>query len=462
MENNFLKQIQQFLADFESAPLNPDLPRYLADYLFSHQQLLDDAETTLTLINTLGDWLDGIELRPNQLYLALYLYWISAMTRNGIEVFYFGDLNHLQFLGARFSTPVINNLYFLSAAETNKQEIDDFYAKIAGSVAPFVIYDPQGLKLALAVEHSQAIACLSFFDLLIDNFIPASPDAGSLTHLLAKPYCDLANPQVKTAIIGNSYSFYGFPETLLEHSVNVSTHSLGLKQAQQLTRHILDRFPHIENFVYCLGFFDLYCDLLKSKDDFNQQIIHVWSQLNSHYQIKEVSESAMDGCLVFSRLAMPSPAQGVKIGGLEDLSARDQVCDNSRAIFASTGYLPVEQQQQAAQQRGVSHSKSVRHHSTLNENLRRVTALAAELEQRGKQAVWLTPPFPSDYVEHLDEDMKSTHRRCFAGLESASSRFIDLSENQAFRPEDFRDGDHLNFTGASRMVAELRRLKVVI
>jgi|MedtruStandDraft_1076414.scaffolds.fasta_scaffold00065_10 hypothetical protein len=462
MQNHFLKQIQHYLKDFENPALAAQVPQSLADYLFSNQALLDDSRITLDLINALGDSLEGKPQNLNQLYLALYLFWLNAMAHSGIDIFYFGELSKLQMLGSRFRASAINNLYYLNAEEQNQQEIDAFDAKIAASTAPFILYDPQGLKLALAVEHPQAIACISYYDLLIDNFIPLSTNAIQHTHLLAQQYAALADPDVKTVIIGNSYSFYGFPEAWLEHSVNISTHSLGLKQAQQLTVHILERYPQVQNFVYCLGFFDLYSDLLKTKDDFNQQIIHAWSQLNSHYLIKGASESASDDIQVFSRLVMPFPAQGQPITGLDDVIFREQICESTRNLTGNLTSLPPARQQQMAQQRGIAHSKSVHHQVTLNENTRRVAEMDVLLAKHGRKVVWLTPPFPAAYVDNLDVRMKYTHRSCFSGLEAAHSRFIDLSESPVFVGEDFRDGDHLNFAGARKMAEVLRELNVVI
>lgn len=460
MQNHFLKQIQHYLSTFENPEQAAQTPQRLADYLFSNQTLLDDSDITLDLINALGDWLEGKQQDTNQLYLSLNLFWLSALARSGIDIFYFGELNKLQMLRAHFRNSAINNLYYLGADEQNQQEIDVFNARIAASYAPFILYDPHGLKVALAVEHPQAIACISFYDLLIHNFIPLSTTAIKYTHLLAQQYTALANPEVKTVIIGNSYSFYGCPEVLLEHSVNISTHSLGLKQAQQLTVHILERYPHVQNFIYCLGFFDLYSDLLKTKDDFNQQIIHAWSQLNSHYLIQGAGESASDGIQVFSRLVMPFPAQGQTITGLEDATFRAQICESTRGLIGSMASLPLAQQQQVAQLRGIAHSKSVHHQTTLRENKRRVKLMDTLLAKHGKHVVWLTPPFPAAYVDNLDVWMKFTHRNCFAGLDAAHSRFIDLSENPAFTREDFRDGDHLNFSGARKMTEVLRELNV--
>ncbi|WNJ81895.1 hypothetical protein RJE46_11935 [Cedecea neteri] len=460
MQNHFLKQLQHFLRNIENPEQAAQVPQKLADYLFSNQAFLDESNITHDLINALGDWLEGKQQNLNQLYLSLYLFWLSALARNGIDIFYFGELNKLQMLGSRFRDSAINNLYYLSHEETNQQEITAFHDKITASAAPFILYDPQGLKLALAVEHPQAIGCISFYDLLIENFIPLSTAATQYTHLLAQQYTALANPDVRTVIIGNSYSFYGFPEILLENSVNISTHSLGLKQAQQLTAHIVEQYPHAQNFVYCLGFFDLYSDLLKTKDDFNQQIIHAWSQLNSHYRIMPEEGITADGMQVFSRLVMPTPVQGQAINGLEDNDVRAQICESARLVFVRSDSLPAMQQKEEAQKRGISHSKSVKHQTTLAENKPRVAEMSVQLATKGKKIIWLTPSFPAAYVDNLDAEMKQTHRQYFAGLEGAHSRFIDLSEHPAFTREDFRDGDHLNYLGAGKMIEVLRALGV--
>lgn len=157
---------------------------------------------------------------------------------------------------------------------------------------------------------------------------------------------------------------------------------------------------------------------------------------------------------------MPTPVQGQAIHGLEDSKARAQICDSARLIFARSDALPDLQQKEEAQKRGISHSKSVKHQATLAENKRRVAGMSLQMAAQGKHAVWLTPAFPAAYVNNLDAGMKETHRRYFADLEGAHSRFIDLSEHPAFVREDFRDGDHLNYLGAGKMIGILRELGV--
>jgi len=307
--------------------------------------------------------------------------------------------------------------------------------------------------------NERIISKISIYDLFNASSTPTSDVTNNYDYYLSRQFKSLENQEVKTVIIGNSYGLYGFPNAQLEHSVNISMHSLSIKQIQQLTEHILTHYPHIDNFVFCLGFFDLYFDLFASNDSFNRNIINAISQLTCHHDIKYVSDSETDGPLVFSRLAM-QVAPLCEIAGMNDQDSLNTIYDSTQRLLNSTDSIDVRQQNIIAKQRAVLHSNSVKHQRTFDENQLRIGKITLALDLSGKKHFWLTPPFPAAYVNNLDTKMVLSHRQFFAKYNTENSIFIDLSEADDYQQQDFRDGDHLNLIGASKLVARLRKLNI--
>ena len=459
MNNDNLKQIQYYLKEIEHSADNEKLVNAIADYIFSHQQLLFDDDLTLKLINALSDWLHGKSKEISDIYTALYFFWLGCIAKVKIDIFYIGDLDLLKQLASRLNAPAINNLYFLSGTEERTDEITAYFLKLNDSIAPFVIFDPCGLKLALKADSQRIISTLSLYDLLNASAIPASGTENQFGLYLSRQYRLLKNEKIKTVIIGNSYGFYCFPEPLLARSVNISTLSLSIKQHQQLTEHILENHPHIENFIFCIGFFELYYDLFKSQDIFNLSIIHAFSQLTAHHNIKYVSDSAIDGALVLSRLAIDMQPHE-NIAWMEETDTFKDIYNRTQLLLTSTDSLDPMKQNMMAKQRAALHSNSVNHRATFAENQVRAAQLSASIDKAGKNHVWLTPPFPAAYVENLNAEMVRSHRQFFAKASSDQAKCIDLSEDRLYTGTDFRDGDHMNFAGASKLVAWLRTLNI--
>lgn len=464
MQYNFLKQIQSYIALLSADMTATDTIRSLADFIFYNHEFLDNSKATLDLVNALGDWLEGINEERESIAAILHVFWLHYIEITKVDIFYIGSMEKLMSLTPRFNAGAIERSYFLSGNNNNEQEIVDFFSIMETSMVPVLIYDAEGLKVVLENDADKAVVCISYYDFLQENFIPASTTENAYAALLAHAWDSLADKSVETVIIGNSYGYYGFPEPVLSNgkSVNLSMHSLGIKQAQQLTDYILVHHPHINHFVYCFGFFDLYYDLLKSTDSFNQQIIEAFSQLVCHYGIPNAP--LMEGRMarLLGRLVIRGTECRSQINGLDNVQKRTETYRNNLLLLMKENSLSKVIQPQVAIGRASLHSKSVTHKQTFKENTYRARIMNKSLIMSGKKAVWLTPPFPAAYVNQINQEMKLTHRHFFAGLEGKQSVAIDLSEHRYFKHDDFRDGDHLNFKGARKLAVKLRKLNVVL
>ncbi|WP_312239974.1 hypothetical protein [Pantoea sp.] len=201
---------------------------------------------------------------------------------------------------------------------------------------------------------------------------------------------------------------------------------------------------------------------MKTQDAFNRTIIDAVSQLTSHYNIKRSSYLLSDNIALYSRVIMHPSSQPKPIDELENIQAQREAYDNTLSILTSNHYREKVQHKNLGQQRATMHSKSIKHNETLKENMLIVNAMNTVIVQAGKKVFWLTPPFPENYLKNINPEMKLTHRDFFYRASHIHSTFIDLSENKDFQHRDFRDGDHLNFNGAAKLVKKLRRLHVPV
>lgn len=463
MDNFFLKKIQECLYLIEEGQESSKIINNVAEIISSRQDLLEETPNTVNLINLIAAWLNNRSVPVPEVYIALYIFWLDCIAKEKVDIFYLGDLTNLKLIAKELNPTVVKNINYLASNEKDVNSINNYIYKIEDCIAPFIIYDPDGMHFLKQINSDKPIATLNVYEVLIHNLLPTSNGLNDLTIQLANQYCRLEKPNTKTVIIGNSYGLYGFPDNLIQNCVNISMHSFGIKQAQTLVEHILVTYPHIDNFVFCIGFFDLYSDLLKSKDQFNKRVIDAYSQILSHYRIKNSSDKHSGDLNIFSRLAIRSKTESLaELQGIDDFSLRENVYNKNLNLTTSVVSLEKEQQNALSEHRALLHSKALNHQISLDENKTRVNQTSKRIESAGKMSCWVTPPFPDEYTRNIANEMKQTHRDFFKNLCDKNLRFIDFSEEKMFQPKDFRDGDHLNFTGASKLIKLLRQNKVPV
>ncbi|MEH5011038.1 hypothetical protein [Phytobacter diazotrophicus] len=463
MDNLFLKQIQECLRVIKENKDKDDAIHLVAEVIFSHHNLLEETSNTISLVNLIADWLENNGGSVLKIYDALYFFWLDCIIKAKINVFYFGELTNLKILAKHLNPAIVNSIRYLASNDTDIHYINDCISSIESSVAPLIIYDPDGMHFLDKIKNTNPIASLNNYEILIHNSLPTSDVLNSFTILLAHQYTKLSNTNIKTVIIGNSYGIYAFPDNIIQHSVNISMHSLGIKQTQRLVEHILIKYPHIDNFIFCIGFFDLYGDLLKSKHAFNKNVIDAFSQILSHYHIASITHSYNNILDTFSRLIIESGVDSLpQFQDMDNIALMQIIYNENLQLVTSTTSLEIEQQGLISEQRALVHSKAVNHQVSLDENKIRTSEISERIKLEGKTSYWLTPPFPDEYTKNIVSEMKQTHRVYFNRICNEDVHFIDLSEEKSFRPQDFRDGDHLNFTGACKLINLLRNNNIPV
>jgi hypothetical protein len=458
MSKALLLKIKECISVLEQHEGDSGIIHEVATYILSEPGFLNDSDEATRLINAVADVIEERETSFAPALLAFTQYWQSLIQSSGISLFYLGNAENFKQLEANLDNSHIAGVYYHPGKAENAEEARQLMQTLNAAAAPFVVYDPEGAKFVQAANLIHALAVVPFYELMFLNYRPTSAVKYSHAAWLENRYRLASAADVQTLVLGNSYGYYAFPEKHTERAVNLSMHSLSIKQAHALVFHALNNLPHVNHFVFCFGLFDLYCDLFRTKDAFNKSVIDSFSLFFADNQIAMPCLAAVKHLPMLSSLIF-QPA-GEPTSWPMEYMAQAHIATNE--LLNAKDFADPQQHIGLAVMRAQAHSKLAKHEAILAENKVLIEEMAAAMKVRGKSVTWLVPPFPAPYVENIDGRMKQTNSKFLAGLGEETLRFIDWSENKDFARKHFRDGDHLNADGAKKLVIKLRKVGVAV
>lgn len=458
MSKALLLKIKECISILEQHKGDSGIIREVAAYILSEPGFLNDSDEATGLLNVIADVIEGREASFEQTLQAFTLYWQSLIRACGVTLFYIGNVDNVKLLAANLDKRCLTDIYYLSGSG-NPDEIQQLIKGLETTAAPFVIYDPEGAKLLKSVNLAQALVVAPYYELMFFSHRLTSHDKSSHAAWLEKQYREATGQDVQTLVLGNSYGYYAFPEKSIARAVNLSMHSLSIKQAHALVFHALTNLTHVNHFVFCFGLFDLYCDLFKTKDHFNKGVIDAFSLFFADNQIVMPCLTRDSRLQMLASLLLQNNSHTPTAWPDDSLA---QVENAINLLLNAKDYVDPQQHNDLAVMRAQAHSRLVKHSAILEENKTLITEMLEALNACGKSATWLVPPFPAQYVRTVDEEMKQTNHRFLTQQGEEKLRFIDWSENKDFERKHFRDGDHLNFEGAKKVVIKLRKVGVAL
>jgi hypothetical protein len=459
MNKTLLIKIKECIGILEQHKGDLRIANEVASYILSEPNFLNESDEATRLVNALADVIEGRELSMDKVVNAFSLYWISLISITGITLFYIGHADNLNQFKKYLDAGAVSDIHHLNGNGYSPEEAARLAEGISAAVAPVIIYDPFGARFVQQANPARALAVIPYYDLMFSTRSLTSEIKYSHAAWLESKYQMANNPSVETVVIGNSYGYYAFPEQSTRRAVNLSMHSLSIKQAHALVFHALDKLPYINNFVFCFGLFDLYSDLLKTKDDFNKTIIDSISLFFANNNIVMPMGPAAGHILTISSLIIP-PRTNVNETWPDGYL--HQAYGAAYSLINSKDHLDPQQHHELATIRARAHSKLAGHGAIFQENQKLLREMVEALHYGGKTAAWVVPPFPAMYVRHIDERMKRANREALAQFGDDKLRFIDWSESGDFERQHFRDGDHLNFSGAKKVVIKLRKAGIAV
>ncbi len=456
MSKTLLLKIKKCINILEQHKDDPRIINEVAGYILSEEGFLNESEEAAQLLNTIAEVIEGGETNVDNILVSFLAYFKSLINLCKVTIYYIGDVDNFKQLTKNLDNDVVSEVCYLPG---NVDNLDELHLGLNAALAPIVIYTPFAGKLISSMNLSLALAVIPYYELMFSSGCLTSEVKYNYAAWLEKKYQMVSNTNVHTLILGNSYGYYAFPEQSIERAVNLSMHSLSIKQAHALVFHTLRDLPHIDHFVFCFGLFDLYSDLLKTKDNFNKMIIDSMSLLFTDNDI------ATDNILLGNSIQMLSSLIFKRNSNEKTVWPENYILSTYDAITTlinSKVYVDPHQYNELAIMRAQDHSKLVKNSMILQENKILLNEMVDILYQNGKTATWVVPPFPELYVKNINADMKNTNRQVLEQWGDKKLHFIDWSGNRNFERKYFRDGDHLNFLGAKKLVIKLRKVGVNI
>lgn len=237
---------------------------------------------------------------------------------------------------------------------------------------------------------------------------------------------------VSTLIAGSSYAFWGIPDFLLPQSLNLSLPCLDLNHSFRLVQQTVE-MPSIRQYIITVGVHDFYRDL---SQETNQLASDIYRMMTRYFNPPQPAISRQEH----------SPA------------LIEQVIKDQHADLISTETRPRHLSVANAIDRATLHSRYAKYSASLQANRQVLTDMLSLAEKHRKSVLLVICPMPLEYRQTFSAEMCQTTRQLLASsVLSTRHQFIDLYDHPDFDHDDFRDGFHLNFQGASKLTLKVAK-----
>ena len=466
-EKAFLKEIKALSGCIDSnanQAIN-QLIQCLSDY----PDFIFDNAPTIELLNSLAAVVENgfAQADVRTLQHALWAYWLHLFHQRKMDIFFFGNEEHAGFFYQYFDKRALGNFYFIKCTSDEPVSATAFQAQLNESQRPVIIYDHHADRLLSLPEVNSAIAMGDFQEIMFNKAAPFSYTEDTFIAYLQEKHLRLVSNKASTLIVGNSYGYHAFPQKHLCCAVNLSMHSMDLKQAQAMIAHYSDT-EHVKEIVMMFGIFDLFYELAKTRTEDNIRVVHILSHYNrlnhiaphekSLQPMVERTESEWMAELIPFEVNVPAiTTMHQKLDEAEILQKCQEHWEKQKE---DTTYLNDGESQINSTQRALLHSKNYKYTLSQQKNKRILQEIVEQAQQNGITVHYVLPPFPLAYREHLHTAMIQENRAFLDTLCSDNFILHDLSAHEDFSRIDFLDGDHINYVGALKIIEQLKKARV--
>lgn len=445
----------------------------LKDLFVKNSSLLNDDENTASFINELiycaeknvtPDDVDNLISHLNSFFIG----YVSMLPCHVIFVGRDWDSYRLSatFLPSNMEKITAFEINLDSEPESISLNFDD------DKFLPIVVTDSMGFNFIKQnnLEFPGALTTLQFLE---KNTTHVGMDIGFIPLLNSRYEKLISEPDVKSVILGSSYAYQGFPEELLDKSVNLSIFSGDFTLSYSLIKKIIET-TSIKNFTICTGFYDaffelsmglaptfpvarFFCKNQKIEYNFRKKKEHLNGELKKPYItgpldlfIQHIYEK--DNYLQFSNDEELSPLNSLlldesmvkrSVDFINDRNYRTDFSYSSNDILNRVSELSVNYK---------------RKHSFEN-NKEIISSLISLIKETNSRLNFIVMPFTDFYVENFDKNLKNETLEYIESITDGNHVFMtDLSTHKAFTPEDYYDADHLNFNGAKKLCNIVKQL----
>lgn len=446
-----------------------------------NSHILNDDETTMSFINELIYCAEKNVTSEDVENLISHL--------NDFFIYYFSTRPcHIIFVGKNWDSYQRNTFF----VPFNKEKITLFEINIDtdpesirlnlddDAYLPIVVTDYMGFNFLRKnnIKFPEALISIQFVENDVEKEVDRFRAEIGFIPLLNSRYNKLiSEPDINNIIFGSSYAYQGFPDELLEKSVNLSIFGGDLTLAYSLIKNIKEK-TNAKNLIICIGLYDVFYELSMGnttpfpfarlfckQNNIDYSFRVKLETLNSQSDIKSNKQHILDHLDLFvmhiyNQKFYEKYRNDKELSWLNSLLLDEGVVKNSIDFINDRSYST-----------GFHHSSvdilervqllsknHTRKHSFEN-NKEVIASLITLLEETELNLHFIVMPFTQFYIENFDQDLKNETLSYIKSITNDKNVFtLDLSTHEAFTPEDFLDSDHLNFNGAKKLCSLVKQL----
>lgn len=461
----FLQKIH-FLAQKLSWVENDAVIDELKDLVIENFSLLNDDENTTLFINELVYCAEKNVTSSDveNLIIQLDAFFIHYLSQRSC---------HVIFVGKNWESYQRNALFLpFNIEKITSCEIDmetdptSIQPDMSGDTTiPIVVTDPIGFNFIHKhkIEFPEALTILQFPEKNTSRF---NLDIGFVPLLNSRYEKIINKSDVKTVILGSSYAYQGFPDRLLDKSVNLSIFSGDFTLSYSLIKKITET-TDIKKFIICIGLYDPFFELsmgaaptfpiaryfCKSQNidyNFRNKVANASKKTNKQYILGPLDLLVQH---IYEKNTRPEFCNDEELSRLNSLLMEEVVVKNSIDAINERNHRTDFTYSSADILARVSElSINYQRKHSFENNKEVIAALISLIKETNSTLNFIVMPFTDFYIENFDKNLKKETLDYIDSIADGKSVLMtDLSTHEAFTAEDYYDADHLNFNGAKKL-----------
>lgn len=443
----------------------------LAILLSENNIFLDESHETIEMINALSESIENDFSEPSLqvLQATIFSFWKTLFVSKKMDIFFFGNETNATFFFDVLVKEKTGNLFYINVSAGENICTETFAQALQTSCHPVIVYD-HGAEAVKNLADTWGVTLLADFQQVMTlKALPFSDEHDAFISFLQHKHNQVMVKKSPTLVLGNSYGYYACPADCLNKAVNLSMHSLDLRQAQTMMHHYINS-KKTKTVVMIFGYFDLFYELYKTRKIENIRVVHIMSHYNHKNNIVPCDDtavdllSASDEALLAHFLPVLKNNDRLSVFNhqLDDASTLSGINKNLEKQINDASSLPPPLYVEASQSRALLHSKLYKYKKSKDVNVKIISEMCALAKEKGMRIHYVIPPFPEAYLQALEPAMVEENRAFLKSLESYHFNFYDFNEDKSFERTDFRDGDHINHHGAVKLVKGLKKRGLVL
>lgn len=258
---------------------------------------------------------------------------------------------------------------------------------------------------------------------------------------------------IKTIVVGSSYSLFGIIESNIDSCVNMSLPSQDIYYSSKIIYDLVNKNKNINKIVMSLSYYSLYFDLSSSKNE-RSRINRVYYPIfkDSHNYV--IKKSVL---LPVKEYFWNIFTNNVNKDYFSDVLTRQVVC----GYWENKDFIDNNKKKLHAEERASHHNKLLKYKKTLNENMQILRELIIFTNLNKIELSIVVFPVSSFYSSHLDKRFKEQFYKFFKSISDSgyNIKLIDMfTSNEINEDKDIIDYDHLSESGALKITEILNRL----